>query len=58
MVLVPGQLTRKSAIVGMILVPHNNAFKQFWMKPIWGAADQGTLVLWPLATIIQFGVGR
>jgi hypothetical protein len=28
------------------------------MQPIWGAATLGTVVLWPLATVIQFGVGR
>ncbi|ORY25914.1 E1-E2 ATPase-domain-containing protein, partial [Naematelia encephala] len=28
------------------------------MKPIWGAANLGTIVLWPLVTVVQFGVGR
>ncbi|ORX37325.1 E1-E2 ATPase-domain-containing protein [Kockovaella imperatae] len=46
------------AVVGMILLPHGNDFKEWLMSPRWGAANAGTLILWPLATIIQFGVGR
>ena len=49
---------RYSAIVGMILLPDGNAFKERLMRPVWGAANVATLVLWPLATVIQFGVGR
>jgi hypothetical protein len=47
-----------SAIVGMVLLPSHSAFRTMWMKPVWGAANLGTVVLWPLATIVQFGVGR
>lgn len=47
-----------SAIVGMILVPSESPFKHFWMTPTWGAANLGTVILWPLATAVQFGVGR
>lgn len=47
-----------SAIVGMVLLPSRSAFRTIWMKPVWGAANLGTVVLWPLATIVQFGVGR
>ncbi|WVF69120.1 hypothetical protein IAT40_003894 [Kwoniella sp. CBS 6097] len=45
-------------IVGMVLVNGHNQFKMDVMKPIWGAANLGTIILWPLATIVQFGVGR
>ncbi|WWC62714.1 uncharacterized protein I303_105311 [Kwoniella dejecticola CBS 10117] len=46
------------AIVSMILLPSSNAFKMHMMKPVWGAANLGTVILWPLATVVQFGVGR
>ncbi|WVN85144.1 uncharacterized protein L203_100287 [Cryptococcus depauperatus CBS 7841] len=46
------------AIVAMILVADNNRFKMKMMEPQWGAANLGTLILWPLATVVQFGVGR
>ncbi|WVQ83012.1 hypothetical protein IAT38_005150 [Cryptococcus sp. DSM 104549] len=46
------------AIVGMILVPGGNDLKMKMMEPKWGAANLGTLIMWPLATIVQFGVGR
>nr|XP_018262226.1 uncharacterized protein I303_05242 [Kwoniella dejecticola CBS 10117]OBR84384.1 hypothetical protein I303_05242 [Kwoniella dejecticola CBS 10117] len=45
------------AIVSMILLPSSNAFKMHMMKPVWGAANLGTVILWPLATVVQFGVG-
>ncbi|WWC70883.1 uncharacterized protein I206_104835 [Kwoniella pini CBS 10737] len=46
------------AIVSMILLPSHSKFKMEMMKPVWGAANLGTIILWPLATIVQFGVGR
>ncbi|KAK8858686.1 hypothetical protein IAR55_002915 [Kwoniella newhampshirensis] len=46
------------AIVGMILVRGSSPFKMSLMRPVWGAANLGTIILWPLATIVQFGVGR
>ncbi|WRT67903.1 uncharacterized protein IL334_004877 [Kwoniella shivajii] len=46
------------AIVAMILLPSHNQIRMEMMNPIWGAANLGTLILWPLATIVQFGVGR
>ncbi|WWD04999.1 hypothetical protein V865_003070 [Kwoniella europaea PYCC6329] len=46
------------AIVSMILLPHHSSFKMKMMEPVWGAANMGTLILWPLASVVQFGVGR
>ncbi len=47
-----------SAIVGMVALPMENPVRQFWDEQVWGAATKGTLALWPLATVVQFGVGR
>ncbi|RSH88277.1 uncharacterized protein EHS24_000811 [Apiotrichum porosum] len=46
------------AIVSMVLLPMSSPFRQFWDKPVWGGANRGTVVLWALATVVQFGVGR
>lgn len=46
------------AIVGMVLLPGDAPFRLFWDQPVWGGASLGTIVLWILATIVQFGVGR
>lgn len=46
------------AIVSMVLLPMNHPFRRFWDTAVWGGANIGTLVLWVLATIVQFGVGR
>lgn len=51
-------LTPNSAIVGMVLVNGNSELRQWCMTDDWGAANRGTLILWPLATVVQFGVGR
>ncbi|WVR06466.1 hypothetical protein IAU60_003497 [Kwoniella sp. DSM 27419] len=45
-------------IVGMTLASGHSAFKMDVMKPVWGSANLATVILWPLATIVQFGVGR
>lgn len=45
-------------VVGMALVPSSNALKMWCMTPIWGAANKGTIFLWPIATVVQFGIGR
>lgn len=45
-------------ILGMVLLPHHNAFRRDIMTPVWGAANKGTIALWPLATVVQFGAGR
>lgn len=47
-----------SGILGMVLLPHHNAFRRDIMTPVWGAANKGTIALWPLATVVQFGAGR
>lgn len=46
------------AIVGMVLMPKGDAFREVWMEPVWGGAGRGTVILWVFATIVQFGVGR
>ncbi|WVQ73134.1 hypothetical protein IAR50_002698 [Cryptococcus sp. DSM 104548] len=46
------------AIVGMVLLKGDDAFKMKVMESTWGAANLGTVILWPLATVVQFGVGR
>ena len=42
----------------MALLPSDHYFRMVWMRPIWGAAELGTVVVWPIATVVQFGVGR
>lgn len=44
-------------IVGMVLLKPTHPFRQFWHQPVWGGANLGTIVQWPLATVVQFGVG-
>ncbi|GMK57348.1 hypothetical protein CspeluHIS016_0401820 [Cutaneotrichosporon spelunceum] len=45
------------AIVSMVLLKPTHPFRRFWDQPVWGAANLGTVVQWPLATVVQFGVG-
>ncbi|KAL1408194.1 hypothetical protein Q8F55_004999 [Vanrija albida] len=45
-------------IVSMVLLPKRNGFRQYFMEPVWGGADRGTIALFALATPVQFGVGR
>lgn len=47
-----------SGIVGMALLPSGNEFHEFTMQPTWGAARMGTIIVWPIATVVQFGIGR
>jgi len=47
-----------SGIVGMVLLPSGNQFHEFTMMATWGAAKMGTIIVWPIATVVQFGVGR
>lgn len=47
-----------SGIVGMLLLPRDHPFRRFVDTMIWGGADRGTVALWVLATLVQFGVGR
>ncbi|KEP50109.1 copper resistance-associated P-type ATPase [Rhizoctonia solani 123E] len=44
-------------IVGMIALPKSHPFRQHIEKPVWGGAGLGVIVLWALATPVQFGVG-
>ncbi|WVW84814.1 hypothetical protein I302_106849 [Kwoniella bestiolae CBS 10118] len=46
------------AIVSMLLLSDHSSFKMKMMEPVWGGANLGTVILWPLASIVQFGVGR
>lgn len=45
------------AIVSMVLLKSTHPFRRFWDQPVWGGANLGTIVQWPLATVVQFGVG-
>lgn len=45
-------------IVGMVILPPHHPFRMVWERPVWGAANLGTVIMWPLATVVQFGVGR
>lgn len=47
-----------SHMVGMVLLPDGNAMARNIRRPVWGAAELGTLIIWPLATLVQFGVGQ
>ncbi|QRW16309.1 copper resistance-associated P-type ATPase [Rhizoctonia solani] len=44
-------------IVGMIALPKSHPLRQRIEKPVWGGAGLGVIVLWALATPVQFGVG-
>lgn len=46
------------AIVGMTLLPKKHGFRMYWEESVWGGAGRGTVALWVLATVVQFGVGR
>ncbi|KAF8512754.1 hypothetical protein BU17DRAFT_53890 [Hysterangium stoloniferum] len=45
------------AVVGTSLLPETNSFRMSLEKPVWGDATLATVILWGLATPIQFGVG-
>ncbi|BEJ17273.1 hypothetical protein CspHIS471_0606740 [Cutaneotrichosporon sp. HIS471] len=45
------------AIVSMVLLKADHPFRRFWDQPVWGGANLGTVTQWPLATVVQFGVG-
>jgi P-type Cu+ transporter len=46
-------------VVGMMLLPQGNNFRQ-WCQGIgwWGGASHAVLLLWIIATIVQFGIAR
>ncbi|CAE6505777.1 unnamed protein product [Rhizoctonia solani] len=44
-------------IVGMIALHKSHPFRQHIERPVWGGAGLGVVVLWALATPVQFGVG-
>ncbi|KAG8684261.1 hypothetical protein FRC09_015504 [Ceratobasidium sp. 395] len=44
-------------IIGMVALPKTHPFRQHIEKPVWGGAGLGVIVLWALATPVQFGVG-
>lgn len=46
-------------VVGMMLLPKKNRFRQ-WCEGIgwWGGASRAVILLWVLATIVQFGIAR
>lgn len=46
------------AIVSMVMLKMDHPFRRFWDTAVWGGANRGTIVLWALATVVQFGIGR
>ncbi|PVG02053.1 heavy metal translocatin [Serendipita vermifera] len=46
-------------IVGMLLLPETNPFRQ-WCQGVgwWGGASRAVILLWILATLVQFGIAR
>ncbi|QRW01867.1 copper(2+) exporting ATPase [Ceratobasidium sp. AG-Ba] len=44
-------------IVGMVALPKVHPFRRHVEQPVWGGAALGVIVLWALATPVQFGVG-
>jgi Cu+-exporting ATPase len=46
------------AIVGMTILPSSNKFRMWCETPLWGGANRSIIILWILATFVQFGVGR
>jgi hypothetical protein len=46
-------------VVGMLLLPESHPFRQ-WCKKIgwWGGVSHSVLLLWILATFVQFGIAR
>lgn len=42
----------------MILLPKEHPFRMYWDAAVWGNASRGTVSLFCLATVVQFGVGR
>lgn len=46
------------AIVSMVMLKMDHPFRRFWDTAVWGGANRGTIVLWVLATVVQFGIGR
>ncbi|KAG8808956.1 hypothetical protein FRC19_005570, partial [Serendipita sp. 401] len=46
-------------VVGMLLLPRTNSFRQ-WCQGTgwWGGASRAVILLWIFATIVQFGISR
>lgn len=44
-------------IIGMVALPKTHPFREQVEQPVWGGAALGVVVLWALATPVQFGVG-
>ncbi|KAG9122259.1 hypothetical protein FRC07_001455 [Ceratobasidium sp. 392] len=44
-------------IIGMVALPKSHSFRRHVEQPVWGGAGLGVIVLWALATPVQFGVG-
>ena len=41
-------------IVCMMLLPDSSSLRMYWMMPIWGNASRGLILMWCLATPVQF----
>ncbi|KAF8605270.1 heavy metal translocatin [Ceratobasidium sp. AG-I] len=44
-------------IIGMVALSKSHPFRRHIETPVWGGAGLGVIVLWALATPVQFGVG-
>jgi Cu+-exporting ATPase len=44
-------------IIGMVALSKTHPFRRHIEQPVWGGAALGVIVLWVLATPVQFGVG-
>lgn len=45
-------------VMGMTALPRTNKFRMWCETPIWGGAARAVVILWALASVVQFGVGR
>jgi Cu+-exporting ATPase len=41
----------------MVALPRTHPFRQHIEQPVGGGAGMGVIILWALATPVQFGVG-
>ncbi|KDQ20362.1 hypothetical protein BOTBODRAFT_395063 [Botryobasidium botryosum FD-172 SS1] len=44
-------------VMGMMLLPSGNAFRQYCDAPVWGGATRAVVAIFVLATCVQFGIG-
>ena len=44
-------------VLAMDFLPGHNRFRMWWEAPLWGGATRTAVVLWIMATFVQFGIG-